>query len=75
MQPSKQSLYTESIQFVVDISRRSIVKGEGQRGVSVKDVNGPPSLHALWGSGNLLSMSSCQEQERFCPWLESSCMM
>ena len=30
-------------------------------------VNGPPSLHALWGSGNLLSLSSCQEQERFCP--------
>ena len=30
-------------------------------------VNGPPSLHAPWGSGNLLSMSSCQEQERFCP--------
>ena len=30
-------------------------------------VNGPPSLHAPWGSGNPSSMSSCQEQERFCP--------
>ena len=40
-----------------------------------ESVTGPPSLHALWGSGNLLSMSSCQEQERFCPWLEYVCMM
>ena len=29
-------------------------------------VNGPPSLQARWGSGNMLSMSSCQVQERFC---------
>ena len=30
-------------------------------------VNEPLSLHAHWGSGNLSSKSSCQEQERFCP--------
>ena len=29
-------------------------------------VNGPPSLQAHWGSGNLSSLLSGQVQERFC---------
>ena len=65
--------YTKVAQGTVGVSKEPEHVDETR--LRVGTVNGPPSLHAPWGSGNLLSMSSCQEQERFCPWLESVCMM